>query len=129
MQEVIDFMGDENVWKFKIPNIVIKYRKTRHSSKYPTAFFIDSHWTARKPYESKIFNSYDHYQKPGTHRFCQTFAMMHLLDVLPPPTGNYKSYDRDAKKFINLVLKMLPKDHSAFSYCSFSKLLCCVQCV
>lgn len=33
------------------------------------------------------------------------FAMMYLLDALPPPTGNYKSYDKDAKKFINSVMK------------------------
>lgn len=129
MQDLIDFMGDENVWKFMIPNIVIKYRKTRCPSKYPTAFFIDSHWTSRKPYESTIFNSYDHYQKVGTHRFCQTFSMMHLLGVLPPPTGDYKSYDQEAKKFINLVLHMLPKDHSAFSYCSFSNLSTYVRCL
>ena len=129
MQEVIDFMGDENVWKFMIPNVIIKRKKTKHPTNYPTAFFIDSHWTARKPYESKIFDPYDHYQKPGTHKFCQTFAMMHLLNLLPPPNGNYKTYDRDAKKFINLVLHLVPKDHSAFSYCSLPKLLGYVRCL
>lgn len=27
MQDIIDFMGDEGVWKVMIPNVVIKYRK------------------------------------------------------------------------------------------------------
>lgn len=106
-------MGDEDVWKLMIPNVVIKYKKTRNTStNYPTAFFIDEHWTSRKANDTKIFNSYDHYQKPNTHKFCQTFAMMHLLDALPPPTGNYKSYDKEATKFIAYVLQVFHAQYS-----------------
>ena len=123
MQHVIDFMGDETVWKFMIPDVCIKYRRTRVPSNYPTAFFVDSHWTARKPYESRIFNSYDHYQKRYTHRFCQTFAMMYLLDALPPPTATHKEYNKSAKIFIKKVIKSLPAEHPAFSYCSKEKLM------
>lgn len=115
MQRLIDFMGDESVWKTMVPGVVIRRRFSRHVQSHATAYFIESHWTSRKANSSELFNPYDHYQKPGTHKFCQTFAMMHLLGVLPPPVHDYKTYDMYARQFIKKVLDRLPNDHPAFS--------------
>ena len=116
MQRLIDFMGDESVWKTMVPGVVIRRRFSRHAQSYPTAYFVDSHWTSRKANSSELFDPYDHYQKPGTHKFCQTFAMMHLLGALPPPVYDYKTYDMYARQFIKKVLDRLPNDHPVFSW-------------
>lgn len=122
LQKVIDFMGDESVWTTMVPDVVIRRRMSRHVQPYPTAYFVDSHWTSRKANSSVVFDPYDHYQKPGTHRFCQTFALMYLLDALPPPVHDYKTYDMYARRFIKKVLECLPSDHPAFSWDSKKKL-------
>ena len=114
MQKVIDFMGDDSVWDTMVPGIIIKTYPPLRKTSYPVAYYLNSHWTCRKPNETTIFDPWDHYQKPDTHRFCQTFAMMYLLDALPPPNGNYKSYDMAALKFIKLVLDKLPSNHPGF---------------
>lgn len=112
MQKVVDFMGDESVWKTMVPGVIIKRRPPdRHVSKYPTAYFVNDHWTCRKANETDIFNSYDHYQEKGTHGFCQTFAMMYLLDRLPEPGSDY---NKEALEFIYSVNKFLPMDHPTY---------------
>ena len=115
MQKIIDFMGDESLWKTLVPNVTIRRRTSRHVPTHPVAYFIDSHWTAYKPGHG-IFDPYDHYQRPGTHKFCQTFVMMYLLDKLPPPVSSYSEYDARAMEFIRNVIKHLPDEHPAFSY-------------
>jgi hypothetical protein len=115
MQKVVDLMGDESVWKTMVPGVVIQRRPpSRHVSKYPTAYFVNDHWTCRKANETNVFDPYDHYQEKGTHGFCQTFAMMYLLDQLPEPTGDYTTYNKAAIEFIYLVNKSLPPDHPTF---------------
>ena len=112
MQKVIDFMGDESVWKTMVPGIVIQRRPPgRHVSNYPTAYFVNDHWTCRKANETVVFDPYDHYQKKGTHGFCQTFAMMYLLDQLPEPGCDY---NKAALEFVYTVNKFLPRDHPTF---------------
>jgi hypothetical protein len=115
MQTIVDFMGDESVWKTMVPGVVIQRRPpSRHVSKYPTAYFVKDHWTCRKADETDVFDPYNHYQEKETHGFCQTFAMMYLLDQLPEPTGNYKSYNKAAIEFIYTVIKILPINHPTF---------------
>jgi len=116
-------MGDEHVWKTMVPGVVIKRRRTYNVSTNPVAYFVDSHWTARKAHGNELFDPYAHYQKPGTHKFCQTFAMMYLLDKLPPHVSNHKEYDMCARKFIKSVIESLPDDHIGFSVDSKKKLL------
>ena len=112
MQKVIDFMGDESVWKTMVPDVVIKRRPpSRYVSKYPTAYFVNDHWTSRKANETVVFDSYNHYQEKGTHGFCQTFAMMYLLDQLPEPGSDY---NKAAIYFIYTVNKFLPRDHPTY---------------
>ena len=115
MQRIIDFMGDESVWKSMVPGVVIQRRPPgRHVSKYPKAYFVDNHWTCKKANESYIFDPYDHYQEKSTHGFCQTFCMMYLLDLLPEPTSDYNSYNKAAIQFIYSVINFLPRDHLTF---------------
>jgi len=119
MQSVIDFMGDESVWASMVPGIVIRRRPCgRHLPRCPTAYFIDSHWTSQKAVDPHKFDPYDHYQKPGTHKFCQTFSMMHLLDVLPTREAQpmYRKYDASALQFIQMVIEKLPENHPGFMY-------------
>jgi hypothetical protein len=128
MQRLIDFMGDESVWKTMVPGVVIRRRFSRHVQSYPTAYFVESHWTSRKANSSELFDPYNHYQKPGTHKFCQTFAMMHLLCVLPPPVYDYKTYDMYARRFIKKVLDRLPNDHPAFLWDSQRNVRTSLRC-
>lgn len=116
MQSTIDFMGDESVWQSIVPGVVIRYRLCgRHLPRWPTAYFIDSHWTAQKAGDPHRFDPYDHCQKPGTHKFCQTFSMMYLLDELPAH-GTYREYDAAALQFIRGVIERLPENHPGFNY-------------
>jgi len=116
MQSTIDFMGDESVWQSIVPDVVIRRRPGgRHIPRWPTAYFIDSHWTAQKAGDPHRFDPYDHCQKPGTHKFCQTFSMMYLLDELPAH-GTYREYDACALRFIQTVIEQLPKNHPGFNY-------------
>lgn len=116
LQALIDFMGDESVWRTMVPGVVIKRRATflPYVPTVPTAYFVADHWTARRAYEAETFDPYGHYQKPGTQRFCQTFAMMHLLEALPPPVSDHTEYDRAALRFIRSVIDRLPADHPGF---------------
>jgi len=125
LQVLIDFMGDESVWRTMVPGVIIKRRHDLrpYIPTSPVAYFVDSHWRSRKAYSDQLFDSYAHYQKPGTHRFCQTFAMMHLLDQLPPPVSTYMEYDRCALNFIRSVIDHLPCDHPGFDVDSKERLL------
>ena len=112
MQKLIDFMGDESVWKSVIPDVTVRWRaRTRHVPSGRVAYFVDSHWTASK--DGKVFDPYDKYQRPGTHKFCQTFSMMYLLDALPEPSS-YVIHDAHAMEFIKSVIESLPDDHPGF---------------
>jgi hypothetical protein len=115
MQKIVDFMGDESVWKTMVPGVVIQRRSpSRNVSKYPTAYFVNDHWTCRKADETDVFDPYTHYQEKETHGFCQTFAMMYLLDQLPKPDGDYTSYNKAAIEFIYTVNKFLPVNHPTY---------------
>ncbi len=124
MQKLIDFMGDESVWATMVPDVTVRRRPaSRHVPSRPVAYFVDSHWKSRRPGDATVFDPWDHYQKPGTHKFCQTFAMMHLLKVLPPPVHSHEVYDGCAHAFIRSVLEQLPDDHPAFAWDSRDALL------
>lgn len=124
MQKVIDFMGDESVWKTLVPLATIRRRPpTRHVPTVPTAYFVDSHWRAQKAGFKEIFDPWDHYQRKGTHGFCQTFCMMYLMDKLPEPNFDHKMYDASAREFIFKILRGLPDSHPSFTWDSRIKLM------
>lgn len=120
LMPIINFMGDEDVWKAVIPKIEIiglESRQGRSECKgikeYPRAHFSGTHWTSCKANEKEWFNPYDHYQVLGTNQFCQTFAMLHLVDKLPNTlssswTRNY-TYSSDALRYIEGVIKEVSK--------------------
>jgi hypothetical protein len=89
LQIIMDFMGDEDVWKYMIPDIELYGVGGRSSyrnlgpTKNSSAVFSGSHWKSRKPNDTIWFDPYDVYQVYGTNQFCQTFAMMYLLNKLP----------------------------------------------
>lgn len=107
---LIDFMGDEDVWKTIVPDVVVKGSGGRASSRgervtdKPYAAFSGAHWTSKKASERVWFDPYDHYQIYGTNQFCQTFAMMNLTDSLPYPEPDgwkrYYKYTKDALDYI-----------------------------
>ena len=103
---ITEFMGDPHVWWAIIQNLayngitnedITSGRKTfemiptrvnfpRSGIKYtrPNAFFNGAHWNSQKAGEqASLFDPYDHFQIRGTNQFCQTYSMMHLLNVLP----------------------------------------------
>ncbi len=119
LQIVIDFMGDEDVWKYMIPDIELYGIGGRASvrnvnlSKNSTAVFSGSHWRSRKPNDTIWFDPYDEYQIYGTNQFCQTFAMMYLLNKLPKQDyGNsfkkYYTYTNEALLFISDIIRNAP---------------------
>jgi hypothetical protein len=120
LQPIIDLMGDNAVWKNLIADVECfgcdGGRASSRNMKLPTdhsiAIFSGSHWTSRKSGETEMFDPYDEYQIHGTNQFCQTYAMMYLMDALPPviPSegadniGKYYEYTRAALEFIRDVV-------------------------
>lgn len=124
MNFIIDFMGDSKVWKTMIPEVELFGVDNQRSSTriksakilaVPSANFSGSHWTARKANESTVFDPYDEYQIYGTNQFCQTYAMMYLLDRIPAistyksqtksPLRKYYQYTKEALLFIKDVIE------------------------
>lgn len=133
---IIDFMGDSDVWKFVIPDVKLYGNDgTRTSTRnkkvdnYSVAIFTGAHWNSRKANHVKWFEPYDEYQILGTNQFCQTFAMMHLIDKLPSPIkssnklsiSKYYVYTHAALEFINDVMskydKTTDKEKKAIKEC------------
>ena len=112
---LMEFMGDPQIWDICF-GITIKTRgssRSKTSSNYnkPDAVYSGSHWRSRRINQDKFFDPYDKFQAYGTNQFCQTFAMMNLLDELPKiytnedPWTKYYRYTNLAIKFINKFVK------------------------
>ena len=133
---IIDFMGDSDVWKFVIPDVKLyghdgmrTSTRNKKVDNYSVAIFTGAHWNSRKANQIKWFEPYDEYQISGTNQFCQTFAMMHLIDKLPPPIkssnklsiSKYYVYTQAALEFINGVMstydKTTEKEKKAIKEC------------
>jgi len=118
-------MGDEDTWKYVIPNIKVLGLKGRASSRklavtnVPVAVFSGSHWTSRRANSDKFFDPYDHYQIKGTNQFCQTFAMMYITNSLPLPlTDSWKrnyEYAVVALEYIKSVIQSIDKANIVFN--------------
>jgi len=112
---IADFMGNPVLWEIMVPNVDL--RKTKDINKVPktnrpVATYTGSHWLSRKAgVDSKNFDPYDEYQILGSNQFCQTYAMMNLIEgSLPEPIAkdnsgiafiSYYVYTEKALKFIN----------------------------
>ena len=120
LQPVTEFMGDSSVWEFLIPDIVLKEGSSRGIpyNGRPTAVFSGAHWTSRRPNDTKFFDPYSKYQIFGTNQFCQTYALMYLMDILPDSRSTdfrkYYDYTRAAIEFIKTVIVSIPPSNHAF---------------
>lgn len=134
LEVIIDFMGDIDVWNYMIPEIIVygfdgSKASTRNKPvvNHPIAVFTGSHWNSRKANEIDWFEPYADYQIFGTNQFCQTFAMMYLVDKLPSINSNkyiftkYYTYTIESLKFIEEVIHKYPystlKERKAIKEC------------
>lgn len=108
------WMGTSGVWKCMIPDINDNIGSITFSPNPIIAedinrgFFSGHHWTSIKKNDTIEFDPYNEYQIHGTNQFCQTYAMMHLLDRLPQKRhlngiSKYYEYTRLAIEFIKEV--------------------------
>jgi hypothetical protein len=126
---LIDFMGDEVVWKYIVPGIILRgveegrerasaraaTARTPENLQYPLAIFTGRHWLAYKKNDKTEFDPYNEYQIYGTNQFCQTFSMMYLRDKLPVPEQDpdewkkFYVYTEKALEFIKEVINEVNK--------------------
>jgi len=126
LQPLIDLMGETKIWKsIAGPEVELygvdendpkRSRRNIPVSQNPQAYFsrVESvgHWYSRKPNQKEWFDPYTNYQIIGTNQFCQTFALMHLVDSLPDridkksfASSNYYVYTKEALYFIKHVIE------------------------
>lgn len=94
---LMDFMGNKILWEYLHINTIGQDGIKRSDRNVPinnvnTAVFSGAHWTSRKANDSVWVDPYKEYQIPDSNQFCQTYAMMYLLDKLPE-----KIVDKDKK--------------------------------
>lgn len=124
LSTIMEFMGNPNVWSVIIPNIEIrggeseKIEYKRASSRieipitnHPIAIYSGSHWRSRKANSDVWFDPYDEYQPNDTNQFCQTFAMMYLIENALPDKINdpfcftkFYGYTKAALYFIRNII-------------------------
>jgi len=122
-QPLASLMGIPALWEEAIPNILLKGGDGRASARHaarcpsglPIAVYDGMHWRSRRAHdEGVLFDPYDEYQIYGTNQFCQTYAMMHLKEVLPSKCAGeftkYYDYTKAALEFIKRIIK----DNQAF---------------
>jgi len=118
-QPVVDFMGDDVVWAhFGIKPIHRSARPQLKEIKISENQAIykgrkdGGHWYSHRAGSKKWFDAYeDKYQIPGTNQFCQTFALLNILDKLPkntssPKIEDYYRYTKFAIKFIGSLVAL-----------------------
>jgi hypothetical protein len=127
MNLVIDFMGNYAVWKFLLNDDIDIYERkpprksTIVKSDRHQAYFTGHHWLSIVKNTRELFDPYSEYQITGTNQFCQTYALMHLMNKLPGqsnqvcspfPYNSFKKYyyyTRCALDFIVDVIKSVKK--------------------
>ena len=113
---LMDFMGNKLLWEYLIMKTIGEDGKRTSDRKVPvnninTAVFSGAHWTSRKANDSVWFDPYKEYQINGSNQFCQTYAMMYLLDKLPEKIVDkekqftkYYEYTQHALDFIKYII-------------------------
>jgi hypothetical protein len=143
-----DFMGSRDAdspWKY-LPDTVVQGVASMSSlkkipSNHNIAVFISrrirqgdasGHWLSRRKGDKLFFDPYDEYQIKGTNQFCQTFAMMNILDRLPSPHKSpswfrYYDYTYNAVLFIESMLNNCRPNKNPISTPNLTYLLKCVE--
>ena len=103
INNVINFMGNYAVWKLMLDNEIIfnETKPPRGSnikvSKKHQAYYTGHHWLSVFKGTQILFDPYEEYQIEGTNQFCQTYALMNLLNKLPRQENQIcKTYKDDA---------------------------------
>lgn len=126
LQPLMDLLGETSIWKYIAGEFIELYgietgepRKSQRNiptSNKAQAYFrhngTTGHWYSRKRNEKEWFDSYQEYQIVGTNQFCQTFALMNLVDKLPKVEKTkqnsmlkYYNYTYEALLFIQHVIE------------------------
>ena len=139
---LIDFMGDETVWKYIVPNIIllgvggrasVRSGRTAKNLKHPLGIYTGSHWLAYKQDDTFEFDPYREYQISGTNQFCQTFSMMYLCDQLPDiethPWKKFYVYTVKALEFIKKVINKVVKQKGLDKKTAKELLRCVNECL
>lgn len=125
--EVINFMGNYAVWKFMLDDKIIFQKTPPRSSNIKVsethrAYYTGHHWLSIAKGTQVLFDPYEKYQIKGTNQFCQTYALMNLLDRLPGQDNQickiykddtfekYYYYTKCALKFILEVARKAEKN-------------------
>lgn len=105
LQPIISFMGETEVWNTMISDVECLgcdkdarsgYIGIPSNPTHPVGIFTGQHWLSVKAGSEYVFDSYaEGYQINGTNQFCQTYALMYLLDKLPPKDPNVKIHKID----------------------------------
>lgn len=122
LNNIIDFMGNYAVWEFMLDDKIIFQKNPPRSSNIKVsethrAYYTGHHWLSIAKGTQVLFDPYEKYQINGTNQFCQTYALMNLLDRLPGQDNQickiykddtfekYYYYTKCALKFILEVAK------------------------
>ena len=125
LQPIINFMGSYDNWNIVIPFDFIVLESSVGSIKSFEDFYVirftGAHWYSKKPGDKRWFDPYTEYQYKGSNQFCQTYALMYILDMLPNKVNKekynsftkYYYYSKKALEFIkNYYIPTLKKSKS-----------------
>lgn len=113
-----DLMGEQT---FILPTFFgVEYKKGSHFSPEISdkhrIMYSGSHFRSRKAGSNVTFDPYDEFQIFGSNQFCQTIALMYLLDKLGAPYtdrgfGKYYEYSLRALNFIKASIEKLTREY------------------
>jgi hypothetical protein len=116
---LMDFMGNKILWEYLQIKTIGQDGIKRSDRNVPinnvnTAVFSGAHWTSRKANDSVWFDPYKEYQIPESNQFCQTYAMMYLLDKLPEIVDKDKKYYEYTHYALEFIKNMIDTHINTF---------------
>ena len=115
---LMDFMGSNTIWNAMVKDIQLyddgsKSIRNMGISDKPIAVYTRGHWYSRKANNDKTqsFDSYSANLQPnGSNQFCQTYAMMYLLDRIKPEKNiSFESFYANTKKALDFIKEVITK--------------------
>jgi hypothetical protein len=119
---IIDFMGNYAVWEFMLNDNVDIYKSkpprksTLKKSGRHQAYFTGHHWLSVVKNTNDVFDPYKKYQIFGTNQFCQTYALMNLMNKLPGqlmqickpyPDNSFRKYYYYTKCALDFIVEVI----------------------
>ncbi|CAE7454414.1 unnamed protein product [Symbiodinium natans] len=119
MKPLVDFMGDEHIWKLVCGNELNIFHdkplRSQDDLAKAAASFKAGHWTSRRANASSkddIYDPFRNHQIGGTNQFCQTFSMMYLkqwIEMEEKPPKKMEDYYANAEKALAFIKWVLEK--------------------